>query len=57
MTLSQLTEDAIKDRLEGWELIEFLQVPIEDILQAALDNDWIDDDNVEDVLEFVGVKR
>ena len=56
----KLTADeffAITDRLEGWELVEFLQIGIEDILAAALDNDWINDDNIEDFLEFTGVKR
>lgn len=49
--------EAIADRLEGWELVEFLQVPIESVLDTALENDWINEDNIEDFLEFVGLKR
>lgn len=57
MTLEEFEQDAIKDRLEGWELVEFLQIPIEQVLLVALDNDWIDDENIEDLLDFVGVKQ
>jgi hypothetical protein len=55
--LKEFEESVITDRLEGWELVEFLQVPIEDVLRAALDNDWINEDNEEDILEFVGLKQ
>lgn len=48
---------AITDRLEGWELIEFLQVDIEEVLASALDNDWVNEDNIEDVLDLVGIKN
>jgi hypothetical protein len=54
--LTQYEQEAITDRLEGWELVEFLQVPIEQILLAALDNDWITEDNLDDLLDFVGLK-
>lgn len=57
MKLTEQEFFAITDRLEGWELVEFLQIGIEDILAAALDNDWINDDNVEDFVEFAGIKR
>lgn len=57
MQLEEFLQEAIKDRLEGWELVEFLQIPIEDILLAALDNDWINEDNVEEVLDFVGINN
>lgn len=57
MKLTEQEFFAITDRLEGWELVEFLQIDIEDILAAALDNDWINDDNVEDLVEFAGIKR
>lgn len=49
--------DAIRDRLEGWELVEFLQIPIDEVLDAAIDNDWIDEDNIEDLLDFTGIKE
>lgn len=57
MMLDEFEQEAVKDRLEGWELIEYLQVPVEQILLAALENDWINEENVEDLLEFVGVRR
>jgi hypothetical protein len=57
MQLEEFLQEAIKDRLEGWELVECLQLPIEDILLAALDNDWINEDNVEEVLDFVGINN
>jgi len=55
--LDRFTQDVIEDRLEGWELVEFLQIPIDQILLAALENDWIDEDNLDDVREFVGLKN
>lgn len=55
--LDEFEQEAVKDRLEGWELIEYLQVPVEQVLLAALENDWINEENVEDLLEFVGVRR
>lgn len=57
MTLEEFEQDAIKDRLEGWELVEFLQIPIEQVLLAALENDWINDENIEDVQELVGLRK
>lgn len=54
--LKDSEQEAITDRLEGWELVDFLQVPIEQILQAALDNDWITEENLDDLLDFVGLK-
>jgi len=57
VVLEEFEQDAIKDRLEGWELVEFLQVPIEQVLLTALENDWIDDENVEDLLDFAGIKK
>ena len=57
MKLTEQELYAITDRLEGWELVEFLQIGIEEVLASALDNDWINEENVEDLLEFAGVKR
>jgi hypothetical protein len=48
---------AITDRLEGWELVEFLQIDIEEVLASALDNDWINEENIDDLLDFVGIKQ
>jgi len=53
--LEEFHQNAIKDRLEGWELVEFLQVPIEQVLLAALDNDWIDEENLDELLELIGI--
>lgn len=47
---------ALIDRLEGYELVEFLQIDTEQVLLAALENDWINEDNIEDLLDFVGLK-
>lgn len=55
--LKEVEQEIVKDRLEGWELVDFLQVSIEQVLLAALENDWITDDNVDDLLEFIGVKE
>ena len=49
--------EAIIDRLEGWELVEFLQIPIEDVLAVALENDWINYENEEDFFDFVGLRK
>lgn len=54
--LKEYEQGAITDRLEGWELVEFLQIPIETILNAALEYDWINEENIEDVLELVGLR-
>lgn len=56
MNLDEDEQDIITDRLEGFELVEFLQISAEQVLAAALENDWINDDNIEDLLEFIGVK-
>jgi hypothetical protein len=57
MVLGEFEQTTITDRLEGWELVEFLQVPIEQILLAALESDWINEDNVEDVLDWIGIRN
>lgn len=54
--LKDFEQEAVIDRLEGWELVGFLQVPIEQVLIAALDNDWITEDNLDDLLDLVRVK-
>lgn len=47
---------ALIDRLHGWELVEFLQVTIEQAVDAALEEGWITEDNIEELLEYAGVK-
>lgn len=56
MNLEEFIQNAVQDRLEGWELVEFLQIPIELVLEAALENDWINEDNLEEFLDFAGIK-
>ena len=56
MDIKEFYQDAIKDRLESWELVEFLQIPIETILDAAIELDWVNEENLEDLLEFAGIK-
>ena len=48
--LTEAQEDALKDTLEGWELVELLNIHIGDVLAAAIDNGWINEENVDDVL-------
>jgi hypothetical protein len=55
--LNEYEKDALIDRLEGWELVDFLQVPVEQVLLSALENDWINEENIDDLLEFIGVKE
>lgn len=55
--LNDFEQATVKDALEGWELIEFLQIDIEDVLRVALDNDWVNEDNIEDLLEFLRIKE
>lgn len=57
MQLEDFVKKAIEDRYVGWELIEFLDVSIEEVLSAALDNEWINDDNVAELLESMGYDR
>lgn len=48
--LTEAQEDALKDTLEGWELVELLNIHISDVLAVAIDNGWINEENVDDVL-------
>lgn len=57
MVLEEFEHNVIADRLEGWELVEFLQIPIEQILLAAIENDWLNEENIEDVLELAGLRN
>lgn len=43
---------AIIDRLEPWELVDFLQIPMEEILEAFED---LIEDKITDLQEFVGL--
>lgn len=54
--LSEFEKTSIGDTLYGWELVEFLGVSIEDILLAAEEYGWINEENEEDVKEWIGLK-
>lgn len=43
-------KSAICDRLEGWELVEFLNIPIEDIVEL-FEEDILD--NIVEVKDFI----
>lgn len=51
--LSDLVKKAIIDRLEGWELIEFLQIDIETVVDTFEDEIL---DNITDVLELINME-
>ncbi len=53
MSINKDIKAAIIDRLEGWELIDFLQIDIETIVDVFEDEI---EENLQDVLEFCGVK-
>lgn len=50
--LTKSISDALKDRFEAFELAEFLGVDIGEFLLAAEEYDWINEDNLEELLEF-----
>lgn len=52
--LSKETRDAIIDRLEGWELVDFLQIPIEAVIEV-FENYILE--NIEDVEDFIGLRE
>lgn len=53
MALDKETKAALIDRLEGWELAEFLDLTTEDIIEAYEEEIVL---NLEEVLEFAGIK-
>lgn len=52
--LDKNTKNAIIDRLEGWELVDFLQIPIEAVIEA-FESQILE--NLEDVEDFVGLRN
>lgn len=44
---------AIADRLEGWELVDFLQISAEDVIEAFEDRVI---ENLEDVKDFADLR-
>jgi hypothetical protein len=53
-TLPSLIKEAIYARLEGWELVEFLNIPIESVVDMFETEIF---ENLEDVSELVGIER
>lgn len=51
--LDELIKQAIIDRLEGWELIEFLGISIEDVVLAFEDTIL---ENLNDVCDFIDIR-
>lgn len=51
--LDPLTRDAISDTMMGWELVEYLQIPIDTIIDLLEDEIL---ENIDDVEEYVGIK-
>jgi len=52
--ISPMVIEALIDRFEGWELVEFLDVPIERIVQL-LEEEIID--NIEDIEEELQLNK
>ncbi len=53
--LTDFEKDIVISRLEGWELIELLNVSIEEVLDIALSEYWINQENVNDLKEALGL--
>jgi hypothetical protein len=53
--LTDFEKDIVISRLEGWELIELLNVSIEEVLDIALSEYWINQENVSDLREALGL--
>ena len=51
--LNKELKNILADRLEGWELVDFLQIDIDTVIDAFEDEI---EENLEDVLEFAGIK-
>ena len=51
--LDDLTREALENRFEGWELVEFLDIPVEVVI-AAFEDTIVE--NIEDLRDFVGIK-
>ena len=53
--MNEFEQAACIDKLHGWELIDFLEVSIEDVLVFCLDSGHINDDNITELLQYIGV--
>lgn len=52
-SLNNNIKDALADRLEAWELVDFLDITIEDVL-AAFEDKIVE--NLDEVLDFAGIQ-
>lgn len=53
MSLSKELKAALADRFFGWELVEYLQIPAEDVIEAFED---VIEANWEDVRDFADLR-
>ena len=51
--IDPLTKAAICDTMEGWEMVDFLQIPIETIVEMFEDEIL---ENMDDVLDFANIR-
>lgn len=52
-SLNNTIRDALADRLEAWELVDFLDITIEDVL-AAFEDKVVE--NLDEVLDYAGIQ-
>lgn len=52
--LDPMLRAVIEDRLEGWEVVEFLQIPVEDVVEAFED---LILKNLDDIKDLVGLRN
>lgn len=50
--LDDSLKNALCDRLEGWELVEFLNIAIEDIVELLEEEILANIDDVEDFIDY-----
>lgn len=55
--LDEYQEGIIAERFTSAELADFLQINSLEFVLAALDEGWINDDNIEDLLEFADLRE
>lgn len=52
--LNKELKNILADRLEGWELVDFLQIDIDTVIDAFEDEI---EENLADVLEFANIRN
>ena len=53
-SMDDLLKTSIIDRLEGWELVEYLNIPVEDVVEAFQEKI---EENLDDIEELLNIKR